>query len=71
MTLAARGHLACSRLRGTPSFPGHEQPLTSPPSTLALAVYSQAAMVILTAVFLFLCIKSFRDARRARTGGIR
>jgi len=37
----------------------------------ALAVASQAAMVILTAVFLFLCIKSFRDARRARTTGVR
>jgi hypothetical protein len=32
----------------------------------ALAVYSQVAMVILTAVFVFLCVKSFRDARRAR-----
>ena len=37
----------------------------------ALAVYSQVAMVILTAVFIVLCVKSFRDARRARTAGAR
>ena len=33
-----------------------------------MAVSSQAAMVILTAVFVGLCIKSFIDVRRARTG---
>jgi hypothetical protein len=34
----------------------------------ALAVYAQVAMLILTAVFLWLCVKSFRDARRLRAG---
>ncbi len=33
-----------------------------------MAVFSQAAMVILTAVFVGLCVKSFIDVRRARTG---
>ncbi len=33
----------------------------------AMATFSQAAMVLLTAVFVGLCVKSFRDARRART----
>ena len=33
-----------------------------------MAVSSQAAMVILTAVFVGLCVKSFIDVRRARTG---
>ena len=33
-----------------------------------IAVSSQAAMVILTAVFVGLCVKSFIDVRRARTG---
>ena len=33
----------------------------------AMAVVSQAAMVVLTAVFVGLCVKSFIDARRART----
>jgi peptidoglycan/LPS O-acetylase OafA/YrhL len=33
-----------------------------------VAVFSQAAMVVLTAVFVVLCIRSFRDARRARAG---
>ena len=32
----------------------------------AMAVFSQVAMVVLMAVFLTLCIKSFREARRAR-----
>src|SRR5688572_14449542 len=32
----------------------------------ALANFSQMAMAVLTAVFVVLCIKSFRDARRAR-----
>jgi hypothetical protein len=32
----------------------------------AAAVYSQVAMVLLTAVFVGLCVKSFIDARRAR-----
>jgi hypothetical protein len=32
----------------------------------AMAVFSQVAMIVLLAVFLALCIKSFRDARRAR-----
>ena len=32
----------------------------------AIAVFSQAAMVILTGVFVVLCIRSFRAARRAR-----
>ena len=34
----------------------------------AMAVVSQAGMVVLTAVFVWLCVKSFKDARRARTG---
>ena len=34
----------------------------------ALANFSQLAMALLTAVFVVLCIKSFRDARRARAG---
>ncbi len=33
-----------------------------------MAVSSQTAMVILTAVFVGLCVKSFIDVRRARTG---
>ena len=33
-----------------------------------IAVFSQVAMVVLTAVFVALCVKSFKDARRARTG---
>ena len=33
-----------------------------------MAVSSQAAMVILTAVFVGLCVKSFIDVRGARTG---
>jgi uncharacterized membrane protein len=32
----------------------------------ALANFSQVTMALLTAVFIVLCIKSFRDARRAR-----
>jgi len=31
------------------------------------AVFSQVAMVLLTGVFVALCVKSFIDARRART----
>ena len=38
---------------------------TAPRDTMA--VFSQAAMVVLTAVFVGLCVKSFIDARRART----
>lgn len=34
----------------------------------AMAVFSQAAMVALTAIFVALCVKSFKAARRARTG---
>ena len=34
----------------------------------AMAVFSQGAMVVLTAVFVALCIRSFGDARRARAG---
>ena len=33
-----------------------------------MAVFSQAGMVVLTAVFVGLCVKSFIDVRRARTG---
>ncbi len=33
----------------------------------AVAVFSQVAMAVLMAIFLTLCIKSFRDSRRART----
>jgi O-antigen/teichoic acid export membrane protein len=33
-----------------------------------MAVFSQAAMVVLTAVFVGLCVRSFIDARRARAG---
>ena len=32
----------------------------------AMAVFSQVAMIVLMAIFLALCIKSFRDSRRAR-----
>jgi len=32
----------------------------------AIAVWSQAAMVVLTAVFVALCVRSFSAARRAR-----
>jgi hypothetical protein len=32
----------------------------------ALANFSQVAMAVLTAAFIFLCVKSFRAARRAR-----
>jgi uncharacterized membrane protein (UPF0136 family) len=32
----------------------------------AIAVFSQAAMVVLTGVFVALCVRSFRAARRAR-----
>jgi hypothetical protein len=32
----------------------------------AVAVYSQIAMVLLTGIFVALCVKSFIDARRAR-----
>ena len=35
-------------------------------SRSAMAVFSQAAMVLLTAVFVGLCVKSFIEARRAR-----
>ena len=34
----------------------------------AMAVFSQAGMVVLTAVFVGLCVKSFIDVRRARAG---
>lgn len=34
----------------------------------AMAVFSQGAMVVLTAVFVGLCVKSFIDVRRARAG---
>ncbi|MDA1184131.1 MAG: hypothetical protein O2930_05740 [Acidobacteria bacterium] len=33
----------------------------------AMATFSQAAMVLLMAVFVGLCVRSFRDARRARS----
>ena len=33
------------------------------------AVFSQGAMVLLTAVFVALCVRSFISARRARTSG--
>lgn len=32
----------------------------------AMAVYSQVAMVLLTGIFVALCVRSFIDARRAR-----
>jgi len=35
-------------------------------SRTAMAVFSQAAMVLLTAVLIGLCVRSFIDARRAR-----
>jgi hypothetical protein len=35
----------------------------------AMAVFSQAAMVVLTAVFVALCVRSFIAARRARRSG--
>ena len=34
----------------------------------AMAIISQAGMVVLTAVFVGLCVRSFIDARRGRTG---
>ena len=36
----------------------------------ALANFSQVSMALLTAVFIVLCIKSFRDARRARAASL-
>ena len=33
----------------------------------AMAVFSQAAMAVLTAVFVGLCVRSFREARRRRS----
>ena len=43
-------------------------PLLRTPSGVrpAIAVFSQVAMVVLTAVFVALCVRSFRAARRAR-----
>ena len=43
-------------------------PLLRTPSGVrpAMAVFSQAAMVVLTALFVVLCVRSFRAARRAR-----
>jgi hypothetical protein len=35
----------------------------------AVAVFSQGAMVLLTAIFVALCVRSFIAARRARTSG--
>lgn len=35
----------------------------------AMAVFSQAATVLLTGVFVVLCVKSFIDARRVRRAG--
>ena len=35
-------------------------------ASTAMATFSQAAMVLLTAAFVGLCVKSFKDARRAR-----
>jgi hypothetical protein len=32
-----------------------------------VAVFSQAAMVLLTAAFVAMCVRSFKEARRART----
>jgi hypothetical protein len=41
--------------------------LRSPLATRpAIAVFSQAAMVVLTALFVGLCVRSFISARRAR-----
>ena len=37
----------------------------------AMANVSQIAMAVLTAVFVMLCVKSFRDARRARAASPR
>lgn len=37
----------------------------------AIANFSQIAMALLTAVFVALCVKSFRDARRARAASPR
>ena len=37
----------------------------------AMAVFSQAAMVVLTAAFVGLCVKSFIDVRRARGEALR
>ena len=35
----------------------------------AIAVFSQSAMVVLTAIFVALCVRSFIAARRARASG--
>jgi hypothetical protein len=37
----------------------------------AMANFSQIAMALMTAIFVALCVKSFRDARRARSAGAR
>ena len=37
----------------------------------AMANFSQLAMIVLTAIFVGLCVKSFRDARRARAASPR
>jgi hypothetical protein len=44
-------------------------PLLRTPSGVrpALAVFSQVAMVVLTALFVALCVRSFRAARRRRS----
>jgi hypothetical protein len=49
-------------------FIGALIPLLRTPSGVrsAVAVASQVSMVLLTAVFLVLCVRSFRAARRAR-----
>jgi len=39
---------------------------TPPAPRAAMAVFSQVAMVVLTAVFVALCVRSFIAARRAR-----
>lgn len=52
-------------------FFGALMPLLRTPAGVrpALAVYSQLAMVVLTGLFVVLCVKSFVDARRRRNLG--
>jgi len=57
-------------LLGTIGFVGALMSLLRTPTGVrsALAVASQVAMVLLTGIFVALCVKSFIDARRARAG---
>jgi O-antigen/teichoic acid export membrane protein len=60
-------HIAA--LLGTIGFVGALMSLLRTPAGVrsALAVASQVTMVLLTGIFVALCVKSFVDARRARS----